>query len=222
MGISPDESATLKAQIRSNIESIIDIAEKWVRRIKRRQQEVRLASAFLTTLLVFFILAGIIIGFILVTSAPVEYLQLHSKFVLSLFASIATISVAVGALSYLFLYGKRQRMALDELSNLIDEMRRNIDSPQGGTSVNALALAEKIMQLLPDIVRKRNQDSFLFGIVAFILTVWTGPAIAVLIGVLVWLYFRYEMNRDYANEIFKFEEQRRLFEQRKKEFLETL
>jgi hypothetical protein len=60
-------------------------------------------------------------------------------------------------------------------------------------------------------------------LLAFVLTVLPAkPPLALLIAVLVWLFFRYEMNKDYEKEVAKFEEQRQIFEQRKQEFLQTL
>ena len=61
-------------------------------------------------------------------------------------------------------------------------------------------------------------------IVALILALlFTGNlGAAVVVGVAVWLYFRYETRKSYDQEITKFEEQRRILDQRKQDFLETL
>ena len=93
-----------------------------------------------------------------------------------------------------------------------------------GITENALFLADKILNLLPGLVRRRNQDSILYGIVAFILAGLIGrnAAIAILVGAIVWVYFRYETRKSYDKEIAKIEEQKRVLEQRKQEFLETL
>ena len=93
-----------------------------------------------------------------------------------------------------------------------------------GITEDALSLAEKIMTLLPELVRKRDQDSLLFGVVAFIVAgiVGSNLAVAILVGAMVWLYFRYETTKTYEQETSKFEEQKRIFEQRKKDFIATL
>ena len=78
--------------------------------------------------------------------------------------------------------------------------------------------------LLPVLVRKRSLDSLLFGVVAFILGSIIGHngAVGILVGVIVWLYFRYEFGKTYEGEIAKLGQQKSLFEQRKREFLESL
>ena len=85
-------------------------------------------------------------------------------------------------------------------------------------------MADRMMTLLPQLARKRNQDSFLFGIVAFIIVdiFVKNVAVSVLVGVIVWLYFRYETRKTYEQEIAILEEQKRVFEQRKKDFIESL
>ena len=47
-------------------------------------------------------------------------------------------------------------------------------------------------------------------------------AVAILVGAVVWLYFRYETRKAYEQEMSKFEEQKRIFEQRKKDFIVSL
>lgn len=82
---------------------------------------------------------------------------------------------------------------------------------------------ERMLELLPQLVRKRNQDALLFGIAAFVIaSVLARPPIGILVGTIVWLYFRYETNRTYEGQISKIEEQRMIFERRKEEFLKNL
>ena len=100
----------------------------------------------------------------------------------------------------------------------------NNNNENRNTAESALSLAEKILGLLPELVRKKDQDALLFGIVAFNLTIILArsPGIAVVVGIAVWLYFRYESNTIYDREITKLEERRKIFEQQKKDFIETL
>ena len=130
--------------------------------------------------------------------------------------------MAGGVIGY-YRQGRSQDAKLKDLSNAINGIKKRDSQDKEPISVDVLSLVEKIMTVLPELVRKRNQDSFLFGLLAFVITVIPGkPPLALLIAVAVWLSFRYEMNKDYQKEVAKFEEQKRLFEQRKQEFLETL
>ncbi len=131
-----------------------------------------------------------------------------------------------------FLLKRKHDVRLKELSSLITEMKKIEEKQQkkandgGGEGIteDALSLADKIVTLLPELVRRRNQDSLLFGVVAFIVAALVGRnlAVAILVGAMVWLYFSYEARKTYEEEISKFEEQKRVFEQRKKDFIETL
>ena len=218
---APEDKSALGQQIQSNLESIVDIAEKWLRRLRRRRKEVKLATAFLTTLLVFFGFTAFTFGYIL-EEYSFSFFSLHPNVILTMLGLIAIASILSGVVSY-FSLGRKQDTKLDDLANAINEIKKRNSENQGAMTVDVLTLAEKIMTLLPELVRKRNQDSFLFGIVAFVIALIPAKApLALLIGVLVWLFFRYEMNKDYEKEVAKFEEQRRIFEQRKQEFLETL
>ena len=108
----------------------------------------------------------------------------------------------------------------------VEEEQQKKANGGGGEGItgDALSLADKIVTLLPELVRKRNQDSLLFGVVAFIVAALVGRniAVAILVGAMVWLYFSYETRKTYEQEISKFEEQKRVFEQRKKDFIDTL
>ena len=217
---TPEDRAAVSRQIQSNLDSIVDIAEKWLRRLRRRRKQIRLATAFLTTLLVLFGFTAFTFGYIMTYSF--SFFSSHPSVILAFLGLIAVASILSGVVSY-FAIGRKQDASLDDLANVISQIKKHNSENQGVMTVDVLSLAEKIMSLLPELVRKRNQDSFLFGIVAFVLTVIPAKLpLALLIGVLVWLFFRYEMNRDYEKEVAKFEAQRRIFEQRKQEFLETL
>jgi hypothetical protein len=218
MASSPDKTA-LGQQIEANLDSIVGIAEKWLSRLRRRRKQVKLASAILTTLLVLVGLAAVSLGYIM-SEFSISFFQEHPLIILTLLGVVAITAIASGVLSYFF-QGKKQDASLNELANLISQMKQR--NTQGMTSPDVLAVTEKILALLPEVVRKRNKDSFLFGILAFVITVLPAKLpLAILIGVLVWLYFRYEMNKGYDKEISRFEEQRKQFEQRKQEFMETL
>jgi hypothetical protein len=133
--------------------------------------------------------------------------------------------VASGVITYLLLK-RRHEARLEEISSLIVEMKNTGEqrATSHGIIEDAISLVDKITTLLPQLVRKRHQDSILFGVVAFIISdiIARSLPVAVLIGALVWLYFRYENSRSYEREISKLELQRRDFEKRRNDLLEKL
>lgn len=201
-------------------------------RLKRRESSVRMASAFLSGFLGFVVSA--IVGSILTrsilytaTSRTQSFLfELDPRIALVVIGSSFLVAAVSGFLAFVKLK-KRHEARLNELSTLMIEMKdgRKQNSAGGrGIAENAISLADRITMLLPKLVRRRNQDSLLFGVVAFILSEIVGSnlAIAILVGAIVWLYFRYENSKIYEREISKLEQQRSAFEQRKNDLIERL
>jgi hypothetical protein len=226
------EDPNLRQEIQLSLRSIVESSDKWLGRLKRRQSRVRFASAFLTTILVFAGVGIAVLVFLFSQGQLSAYLQ-HPNQSYSLISASGLTGLISGFATY-FLLRRKHNTELKDLTSLIIEMKNKIEGKQegkkpdgaGGEAItaDALSLADKIMTLLPELVRKRSQDSLLFGVVAFILAGIFGNniAVAILVGVIVWLYFRYETRKTYEAEISKFEEQKRVFEQRKKDFMESL
>ncbi len=222
-----------RREIQSSLESIVESSEKWLGHLRRREFRVRLATAFLTTILGFFAVGASYLGLVLLVQGWPGLTALFNSRneAAALAAGVFLVGVFCGALTY-FLLKRRHEAQLKTLSSLIIEMKKIQNEEQknetggGGQGITepALTLAEKIVTLVPEIVRKRNQDSLIFGVAAFLFTfIFSGNAgAAIVVGVIVWLYFRYEFRKTYEQEISKLEEQKRTFEQRKKDFLENL
>src|ERR671914_736032 len=89
---------------------------------------------------------------------------------------------------------------------------------------SSAAIAGLISGIATYFLLKRKHDSLLFGAVAFIVTnvVVSNFVVAIIVGVLVWLYVRHRTKKTYEHEMSKYEEQKRVFEQRKKDFIDTL
>ncbi|MDA4129796.1 MAG: hypothetical protein OK457_03400 [Thaumarchaeota archaeon] len=222
---SPEDPGQ-RQEIQLTFESIVESSEKWLGRLKKQEFRVRLASSFLTTFLVFAAVGGTILGVAVLQFGwgYVTDLFRHHPNQIALFAGIAFLAGIVGGIATYFILKRDHNARLRELSLLITDMKTENRTRGEGITGDALSLAEKIVTLLPELVRKRNQDSLLFGVAAFVLasTIANNSAVGVLVGVAVWLYFRRETKRTYEQEISKFEEQKRVFEQRKKDFIETL
>ena len=221
-----------RQEIQFSLKSIVESSDKWLGRLRGRESRVRLASSFLTTILVFVTVGASVLGFV-VSQYGWPYLTVlfqDRNLAYSLAGTVLLAGLISGFATY-FLLKRKHDARLKELSSLITEMKKIEEEQQkvnagGGEGIteDALSLADKIVTLLPELVRRRNQDSLLFGVVAFIVAALVGRniAVAILVGAMVWLYFSYETRKTYEQEISKFEEQKRVFEQRKKDFIETL
>lgn len=229
-----EKDSNRRQEIQSSLNSIVESSDKWLERLRRREFRVRLAGSFLTGSLVLMAVgAAAILGFYLSQGEEIDdfFEQQSLAFQFSLLGAAAAAGLISGILTYFFLKRKHDTRMKD-LSSLITEMKKKTNEQQNNANVGggegitkeALSLAEKIVTLLPELVRKRKHDSLLFGAVAFIVTnvVISNLVVAIIVGVLVWLYVRHRTKKSYEHEMSKYEEQKRVFEQRKKDFIDTL
>ena len=231
-----EKDSNRRQEIQFTLNSIVESSDKWLERLRRREFRVRLAGSFLTGSLVLMAVgAAAILGFYLSQGEEIDdfFEQQSLAFQFSLLGAAAAAGLISGILTYFFLKRKHDTRMKD-LSSLITEMKKKTNEQQqnnanvvgGGEGITkeALSLAEKIVTLLPELVRKRKHDSLLFGAVAFIVTnvVISNLVVAIIVGVLVWLYVRHRTKKSYEHEMSKYEEQKRVFEQRKKDFIDTL
>ena len=229
-----ENDSNRRQEIQSSLNSIVESSDKWLESLRRREFRVRLAGSFLTGSLVLMVVgAAAILGFYLSQGEEIDdfFEQQSLAFQFSLLGAAASAGLISGILTYFFLKRKHDTRMKD-LSSLITEMKKKTNEQQknanvgGGEGITkeALSLAEKIVTLLPELVRKRKHDSLLFGAVAFIVTnvVISNFAVAIIAGVLVWLYVRHRTKKTYEHEMSKYQEQQRVFEQRKKDFIDTL
>jgi hypothetical protein len=231
-----EKDSNRRQEIQSSLNSIVESSDKWLERLRRREFRVRLAGSFLTGSLVLMAVgAAAILGFYLSQGEEIgdDFFEQQSlAFQFSLLGAAAAAGMIGGILTYFFLKRKHDTRMKD-LSSLIAEMKKKTNEQQqnnanvgGGEGITkeALSLAEKIVALLPELVRTRKHDSLLFGAVAFIVTnfVISNLVVAIIVGVLVWLYVRHKTKKSYEYEMSKYEEQKRVFEQRKKDFIDTL
>jgi predicted histidine transporter YuiF (NhaC family) len=229
-----EKDSNRRQEIQSSLNSIVESSDKWLERLRRREFRVRLAGSFLTGSLVLMAVgAAAILGFYLSTGEEIDdfFEQQSLAFQFSMVGAAAAAGLISGILTYFFLKRKHDTRMKD-LSSLITEMKKKTNEQHSNANVGggegitkeALSLAEKIVTLLPELVRKRKHDSLLFGAVAFIVTnvVISNLVVAIIVGVLVWLYVRHRTKKSYEHEMSKYEEQKRVFEQRKKDFIDTL
>ena len=209
--------------IGGSLNSIVDSSVKLLQRLNRRERRVRIATSLLTAFVGLGILA--ILGSILSQSTLLYLFFSHPRVGLAILGSSFIAMVASGIITYILLK-KRHDARFAELSSLIIEMQKAAqqNATNHGIIEDAISLIDKITVLLPELVRRRLQDSFLFGALAFVISeaVSNSLPVALLIGAVVWLYFRYENSKTYEREISKLELQRRDFEKRRNDLLEKL
>jgi len=217
---SKDNGATALSDVSTGLDSVINISEGWLAFLRRRQDHVRIISSLLTGLIIWSIIAGATVGILITTYTP--YYIIHNRFLVLMLFGIYAVVGAFGVMACYIILSRKKSPDLDELSILIAEMKyANGDIK---LTANALAAAEKIIEILPKTIRKRNQDAVLFGVAAFILSVIIVHflPIDIIVGIGVWLYFKHELDKSYSKGVSQLEEERKLFEKKKREFIDSL
>ena len=229
-----------RKEIQSSLNSIVQSASSWLSNVQKRESRVRLVSSFLTTSLVFVAVGLAVIAYFF-SQGQLSFahfgnqaqVTMQEKFLIfSVGISALVAGVAAGITTY-YLLKRKHNEELRGLSSLVSDMQSKIGQQQyketngsggEGITADALTVADKIMALLPELVRKKNQDALLFGAVAFIIANIVGhnAGAAVIVGAVVWLFFRYEARKSREREMTRLEEQKRVFEQSKKDFLDSL
>ena len=146
---------------------------------------------------------------------------------------LPTLSLSSGFLTYS--YAKKtyagqfvaHKKTLRELKKTIREQK-----------VKEMSVIEKTLQLMDqmsDWVTKlpqyKSDEAFAYGFAAFLIVAfvslltetWSiGLPVSLLVGVLIWLYFRYEKRKEAEQQVQEFKTWKRKFEEGKSAFLETV
>ena len=248
MGANSDDTLKQQREIQSSLQSVVVNADNWLRRLRRRQFQIRVISSVLTIFLAFFatLIAGAFVALLsanLLVSSDTAlsnnlnlYVQQHPNVLIAVALLAFLIAPISGVVTYLLLRRKHEGQ-LRELSSLIKQIklklgdydrqqkRKNADSDYAeGIIQDAFSLTDQILNLLPEVARNRNQESVLFGLIGFlaVAVVVQNFVVAIIAGVAVWLLFRYQARKTYKRELAKFEEQKRIYDERKDDFLATL
>jgi hypothetical protein len=225
---SGSDTQNRNEDVRKGLDSIIVISERCLSFISRRQSQVRFAKALLTAVLVWAGSVAAVLAIVLEQDS-LAYFPAHPETTLIVLLSVLSVGTICGAAAYV-LQRRKENPKFRKLSDLVARTKakkgytgEGEDAIAQGITGSALLEMEEMLELLPQLVRTRSQDSLLFGILAFVVaSILARPPIGILVGVIVWVYFRYETNRKYDKQISKVEEQRKIFQQRKEEFLVDL
>jgi hypothetical protein len=94
-----------------------------------------------------------------------------------------------------------------------------------------LQLMDQMSEWMPKLLRYKSDEALGYGFVAFLFVAFIsilfsassiGLPISLLVGVLVWLYFRQEKRKEVEGQILEFGAWKRKFEEGKSAFLETV
>ena len=116
------------------------------------------------------------------------------------------IAIVIGAAAGLVTYMRRRGFRFEEFGVLLKKVKE-----AGASSEDGLHLMDAMHQAAL-VAKKRKLDSaFEYGVVSFALVALVGmnAAVGALAGVIVYLYFRFEAQREYEKEETRYEDSKR-------------
>ena len=219
------ERAAIEQGVESEIATILKTSERWAAYLRHKETRKRILYAVLCGAMVwaaFFVLIALQddLNYSIVTLLSF----LGNSLVSSAEFLVFPVSIVVAVLS--FAVQTKIKSPLTQLEALVNSFH-SVTSER--SAVSALNLLEKMIRLLPEVKRMRYSEASLYGVIAFLLSLLItaksgsfGMGISLLIGVLIWLYFRYEATIEYERELARFEKWQEKLEEQKREFIANL
>ena len=175
---------------------IIQASEDCYAQLAGSEKGNRIAWAFISALIVF---VGSIVLILVLDATPYTLTNYFLQNGPALyFEVVGTLSVATGVLYYVL--ARRRPSKYASLRQLIEAAKSEGEARQEVL----LELVSRMIQILPKMKQDKYDDSFFYGVLAFILTAFLFPWNLV-IAVAIWLYFRYEATAEYTREILRFD-----------------
>jgi O-antigen/teichoic acid export membrane protein len=182
---------------------------------------------------------GLVLIFLGILAVPLinmayhEYLGENPSISLFLMLLVAALSLFTGFLAYVYVR-KRYTRNFVSWKDIIQQLRKSV-TEHSRKDVNVI---EKTLQLmdqmsgwLPKLLNYKNDEAVAYGFGAFLLVAFfslafevmpLGLFFALLIGTIVWIYFRYEKRKEADQQIREFKSWKQKFEEGKASFLETV
>jgi hypothetical protein len=149
------------------------------------------------------------------------------------FISVPILSLITGFVTYF--YAKKSftkqflshKTTLHELEKAINEKK----AKKTNVTEKTLQLMDQMSYWVPKLVRYKSDEAQTYGFAAFLIVTfvsflsgtWSvGLPVSLLIGAIVWLYFRYEKRKEAELQIREFKAWKQKFEEEKSGFLETV
>jgi hypothetical protein len=149
------------------------------------------------------------------------------------FVIIPVLSIAVGFITYFYVKKSyirpfvSHKMKLQELTKAINEKT----AKETNFIEKTLQLIDQMSSWAPKLITYKGDEAQAYGIAAFLIvalvsffsgTLYVGIPVSFLVGLIVWLYFRYEKRMEAELQLQEFRAWKKRFEEEKNCFLETL
>ena len=198
--------------------------------MRKRRDEAGWLGILAGMLVWFFGVIGVLVVNFLADMYVTKYFIEHPGSNSVYFGFLLALSIPIGLTTYLSAK-KRYTKEYTPWKNALKGLKKTVaESKAEEASIveTTLQLMDQTSSWLPDVMKYKSEEALTYGFVAFLLTALVsanssvGMPIALLIGVIVWLYFRYEKRKETAHQIRTFKAWRKKFEDGKDYFLKSV
>jgi hypothetical protein len=219
-----DEVFSSFLEIFNNIERLINYL------MEKGRDEAGWLGILAGILVWFFGVIGLFVVNLFADTYATKYFIEHPGSSIFYLGFLLALSLPVGLITYS--YAKKQyteeylpwKNTLQKLKKTVTENK----AEKASILEKTLQLIDQASVWLPNLMKYRSEEALTYGLVAFLLTALVsanspiGMPIALLIGVMVWLYFRYEKRKETDQQIKELKAWRQKFEEGKGNFLKSV
>lgn len=225
------EPTNARDEIFSSLLEIFNSLERLINYlIEKGRDEAGWLGALAGILVWFFGVIGLFVVNLVADMYATKYFIEHPGSNLVYLGFLLALSLPTGLVTY-FYAKKRYTAKYIPCKNSLQGFRKAVTESR----VEEINVIEKTLQLvgqtsvwLPSLIEYKNEEALTYGLVAFLLTALVsanssvGIPIAALVGVIVWLYFRYEKRKEADQQIEELKAWRQKFEEGKGNFLKSV
>jgi hypothetical protein len=218
-------------EVSSSLTEVFSYIDRCMNYLIKKSREEAMWLGFLSAAVVFLIgVVGVVIANFLTEMSATNYFIEHPEFRVIYSASLISLGSLVGLATYFWAKKKYTKEYVPWKKTLAELKYKFAGGNSEGENLieTTLKLIDQTNLWLSDVMKYKSQEALTYGLFAFLITALVsmhsniGIPIAIVIGTIVWLYFRYEKRKEASEEIQKFKAYKEKFEEGKDSFLKAL
>jgi hypothetical protein len=217
--------------ISSSLSEVFSYIDRCMDYLIKKKREDAAWLGLLSAAIIFFIgIIGVAIVNIFTEMSATNYFIEHPDFIFVYLTLFTALSTSIGLLTYFWAKKKYAKEYVPWKKTLTELKKKFAEGNSEGENLieTTLKLIDQTNLWFLDVMKYKSQEALTYGLIAFLITAPVslysniGLPIAVVIGIIVWFYFRNEKRKEAAQEIQRFNAYKKKFEDGKDFFLETL
>jgi hypothetical protein len=218
-------------EVSSSLSEVFSYIDRCINYLIKKRREEAVWLGVLSAAIIFLIgIIGVVIVNIFTGMSATKYFIEHPDFIVVYLTLFITLSTSIGLLTYFWTKKKYTKEYVPWKNVLVELKKKFAEGNSEGENLieTTLKLIDQTNVWLLDVIKYKSQEALTYGLITFLIIALgslystIGLPIAIVIGTVVWLYFRYEKQKETSEEIQKFNAYKKKFEEGKDFFLKAL